>query len=252
MFGTRKGLHPNPEDEALLPEKITVDTIFTDVLTKDDNTYLGVDINDKDALEIWDQVFKLDRSQVFGVALIKNKDRTLGINYRLHKSVTFSADQVNFEFKLRGSSFKGKILLPLGPPPKLGEPVIVKVKKTGFKLKDDEILAWMKLYGEVSGHITYEPSKEVPEWKTDSLSIRMILRKHIPSLLPAYGRKMTVLYRGQPILCGACFQVGHVRANCQNERADWMVYVRDFLRSEVAPREMLGRWADFAEQQMKN
>ncbi len=80
------GLQPYPADEIMeTPKKHVVDTIFTDILIKDDKTYLGSDINDTDAMSIWDQVFKVSRSNVFGVAIIKNKERTLGINYRLKK-----------------------------------------------------------------------------------------------------------------------------------------------------------------------
>ncbi len=126
--------------------------------------------------------------------------------------------------------------------------MLVKVRKTGFKLKDEEILKWLNLYGDVQGHIDYENSELVPSIKTDTLSVRMVLRRHIPSLLPAYGRKMSVVYRGQPILCGACYQIGHVRAKCSADRVDWMTYVRDFIRQDLASRDMLGRWADYAEQ----
>ncbi len=248
MFNAIRGLHPNPSDEALLSEKVTVKTVCTDILIKDDNTYLGADITDKDAQDIWTQVFKLGKSAVYGCALIKNKDRTLGINYRLHKPMIISEDQVNFEFELRGSKYKGKVQLPLGPPPKIGEPVVVKIKRHGFRMEEEEMLAWLKLYGEVLGQSVDENSTTAADWKTDSTEVRMILSKHIPSLLPAFGRKMSVLYRGQPILCGACFQLGHVRAKCQNERADWIVFVRDFMRSGIASREMIGRWADIVDQ----
>lgn len=245
-----KGLHPNPTDEILTPNsgKDCVDTIFTDILVKDDQTYLGLDVDDANAMDIWDQVFKLDRSKVFGVALIKNKDRTLSINYRLHKPVEINTEKLEFEFKIAGSIYKGKIVLPLGPPPKLGEPVDVSVKKTGFKLSDDEILQWLRLYGEVLGQLVYLPSTKVPNLKTDSLTVRMILKRHIPSLLPAFGRKMSVLYRGQPVLCGSCFEVGHLRAKCNKERIDWLTFVQDFMRLNIAPRNMLGRWADFVEE----
>jgi hypothetical protein len=242
------GLLPIQDDE-FMDAKEPMDTIFMDILKKDDETYLGTDVNDKDAIEIWEQVFKLNRSLIFGVALIKNKERTLSISIRLHKPMMIPDGISTFEFTLRGATFRGKLLLPLGPPPKLGEAVFVKVRKTAFKLKDEEIIKWLNLYGEVQGHIVYEDSEIVPSIKTDTLSVRMVLRRHIPSLLPAYGRKMSVVYRGQPILCGACYQIGHVRAKCgASERVDWMTYVKDFIRQGIASRDMLGRWADYAEQ----
>jgi hypothetical protein len=237
------------QDDVFMDAKEPLDTIFMDILKSDDESYLGVDVNDKDAVEIWEQVFKQQRSLVFGVALIKNKERTLSISIRLHKPILIPDELSTFEFKLRDKTYKGRLLLPLGPPPKIGEPVYVKVRKTGFKLKDEEILKWLNLYGEVQGHIEYENSPILPTIKTDSLSVRMILKKHILSLLPAYGRKMSVVYRGQPVLCGSCYQVGHVRAKCNAERVDWMTYVKDFIRMDIAPREMMGRWADYADQQ---
>ncbi len=139
----------------------------------------------------------------------------------------------------------------MGPPPKLGDPVIVSVKRFGFRLKEKEIIDWLKLYGAIHGHPAYVPSSTEPDLVNDTMSVKMTLKRNIPSLLPAFGKKMNVVYRGQSRLCNKCYQVGHVSANCENERVDWMTYVRDFLRSDVAPREMLGRWADFAEENVQ-
>ncbi|KAJ8017917.1 hypothetical protein HOLleu_44391 [Holothuria leucospilota] len=47
---------------------------------------------------------------------------------------------------------------------------------------------------------------------------RMVLKREIPSFLFIGGSKAHIRYFGQPRRCGRCWQVGHDKAECPNER----------------------------------
>jgi len=67
------------------------------------------------------QVFKIGEGSVFGLAEFKSKDRGIGFNFKLHNAVSLNLkDFETFTFKIEENIYKGKIFVPLGPPPELG------------------------------------------------------------------------------------------------------------------------------------
>jgi len=64
-------------------------------------------------------------------------------------------------------------------------------------------------------------------------------------MLPAFGRKMFVQYRGQPIQCGMCYGPGHVRKECKNPQISWMGYVRKTLEKWQLDRKIYGVWIEY-------
>ena len=99
------------------------------------------------------------------------------------------------------------------------------MSRFGFHLDIKMIKDWLKMFGTVEGEGQFLDHDLAPI-KVDTVTIPMRLRKRIPSVLPVYGRKMSVHYHGQPKVCGACFSVGHVRKNF-GKRFDKLV-VGDF------------------------
>lgn len=95
----------------------------------------------------------------------------------------------NFNFELAGDRYKGKIYIPLGPPPILGDLIIITVKRTGLSLTETEINNWLKLFGSIEGEIRYKYHPRLPTIKDDHCEVLMKLHRHIPPTIPAYGKK---------------------------------------------------------------
>jgi len=104
---------------------------------------------------------------------------------------------------------------------------------------------WLQLFGSLESPLRYltHPSKSA--LKQDSLEVLMRLRKHILSTLPAYGRKLFVNYRGQPIQCSGCLGQGHLRKECKSERSNWGKYIRELHATKRIPEAYFGSWSSF-------
>lgn len=181
-----------------------------------------------------------------GLAIIKSDKRGPGFNYRLKTPIAIDQTRLStFEFVIRGDRYKGKIYQQLGPPPKLGEEVIVTVKRTGLALTDDQLCDWLKLYGTIEGEFRYKYHPELPSVKDDHLEVVMKLARHCPSTLPAFGKKVSVQYRGQPIQCSKCYDLGHTRRNCPSQTQNWLGYVKILQSQNFIPNSYFGVWLDY-------
>jgi len=140
---------------------------------------------------------------------------------------------------LRLDFFEGRILLSVGPPPKLGESVIVtvQVQRTGFHLSIPQITAWLKLFGSVIGELKYLDHPDYPGVFDDTLEVLWKLRNHIPSPLPAFSKKLIICYKGQPIQCSRCMEQGHISRVCKSASSNWMSYVKAFVDNKRIPAE---------------
>jgi len=149
---------------------------------------------------------------------------------------------IEFEFVLEESTYKGKIFIPQGPIPNLGDDIIVTIKRTAFNLTKEQVSDWLKCFGTFLGELEYKSIDGLPMFKEDTLEVLMKLNQHIPSILPAYGKRLYSQYRGQPILCSSCFVLGHVRKNCPNTRKNWEEYVKSvYATGKYAPK-LFGDW----------
>ncbi len=223
--------------------KMETTLICTEVNTKNGEKFLSAGFNVLDALVMWTQVFKYPQDLVFGIALIKTKDRGVGVNFKLKSGVSLDLMKfAKFEFTIAPDVYAGRIFTERGPPPALGELVTVSATGFGFHLSVEDIEKWLQLFGKVETRGQFLDHNLAPV-KTDTVIVPMRLRKHIPSVLPAFGRKMQVYYHGQPKVCGSCFDVGHVRKDCANPRVEWMSYVK-VIHQELAPLSMLGKWGE--------
>jgi len=171
-----------------------------------------------------------------------------------------------FHFIINNETFSGKLLINVGEPPKLGELVIVQAQRTGFHLTEAQIAKWLTHFGNIegfhshiyfalilsffllslitSGEVKYRDNQELPGVEDDTLEVLMRLKRHIPSVLPAFGRKLNIRYRGQPIQCSKCLQSGHLRKTCPNNFNNWVGYVKSFVDSGVFTRDLFGKWIE--------
>ena len=69
-----------------------------------------------------------------------------------------------------------------------------------YEVEEDKILEWLRLYGEMFGrlreNIHQDDLLNSPVVGAGTNSIKMRLDSEIPQLLPMYGKKVTVTYKG--------------------------------------------------------
>lgn len=93
--------------------------------------------------------------------------------------------------------------------------------------------------------------RDSPEYATGDISVKIKLRKDIPSFLPMYGKKIRVAYRGMKTVCSNCFDVGHIKANCESEQVSWIDYIKT-LRGSGFEDELFGSWIRLIDRRGKN
>ena len=82
---------------------------------------------------------------------------------------------------------------------------------------------------------------------TGNLWVTMKLAWKIPQFLPMMGRKIEVYHRGINLTCVNCYQEGHKRKDCPNERVQWLDYVSYFIENNDLRPELYGRWFQLTE-----
>lgn len=215
------------------------------ILTRNGEDFKGA-LDRTMAMKIWmaKDGLNLPEKMIYGVALVQIPGKPFLFDYHLHEVVEIDDVRHTFKTKLNNDEYTGEIVLPKPIPPALGEEVEIKITRTRFKLSVEEITQWMTTFGKVTKPFDYEYAPDYTTIKCDDAVGKMTLRKHVPGLLPAFGRKMTIRYSGQPIQCGKCFQYNHIRKECENERIDWLSYAKMFLTENYATKEMLGTWVE--------
>jgi len=197
------------------------------------------------AKKLWEQGFNLPGTLLYGVALNQSTDRAFMVDFELKEAIEWSECPATFETVIDNHKFEGRKFIQRPKAPELGEEVTIRIKKTRFKLKPDQVNRWIEHFGIITCKPDFEDAPDEPTLKSDDIILKAKLRKHVPNLLPAYGRKMTVWYPGQPVVCGKCFEPGHVRKNCVQEVATkWSSYVRLFSELAFVSKEMLGSWIE--------
>ena len=73
--------------------------------------------------------------------------------------------------------------------------------------------------------------------------VKMRILEHIPQYLPVNGRKVKIYYKGIAKLCTNCYDSGHLKHNCSNQRITWIDYVKSFMDTNPdVPALLYGRW----------
>ena len=122
----------------------------------------------------------------------------------------------------------------------------VKIEWCDWAFEEHEILAWLEQFGEPIGHVTEElyPDSDSDGDPTGNgtYTVKMKLHSPIPQLLPMWGKRIRIYYRGIQKLCPRCFG-NHPRKNCKSEKRRWVDYVLDFMgQYQDIPDEIYGRW----------
>jgi len=221
------------------------------ILRKDGAEFVG-GISRTQARQIWAVGLKAPPELVRGIALIQNLNKPFMVDFWLKKEVLESELPPTFSAVVDGSTYTGEYvgedIIPL-----LGDIVKVYIRRTRFRLKIHEITQWLTIFGKIEGEIDFISDRDDPSIATDDIVCQMRLERHIPNQLPAFGRKLNVSYRGQPIQCGACFGLGHKRSVCKENRADWLVYAEAIFNLEKnVTAVMLGRWHDLIKESLKH
>ncbi len=74
-------------------------------------------------------------------------------------------------------------------------------------------------------------------------SVDVILRKHIPAILPIKGKRVKVTYPGIPAFCNKCWKLGHAQWECKEKnKTNWLEFVCDLYLNDDVTEAMLGSW----------
>ena len=122
----------------------------------------------------------------------------------------------------------------------------VKIEWIDYELEEHEILAWLEQFGEPINHLTEEiypdSDSEGDPTGNGTFTVKMKLHSPIPQLLPMWGKRIRIYYRGVQKLCPRCFG-NHPRRNCKSEKRRWVDYVLEFMEHyQDIPNEIYGRW----------
>ena len=122
----------------------------------------------------------------------------------------------------------------------------VKIENCEYQIGEEEITRWMRLYGQplslLGEDVLPDSDSDGGQLGNGTYSIKMKLTKDIPQFLPMHGRKIRVYFKNMNKLCTNCYGC-HSRRQCTNERTPWVVYVRDFMKSNPDITEnYYGKW----------
>ena len=85
-----------------------------------------------------------------------------------------------------------------------------------FEAPDADIRGALSKFGQIKC-LRYQTFPGYPDVKTGSRIIKMVVEKEIPSLLSIQGFPCRVWYRGQPVRCNICREIGHMAVSCPNK-----------------------------------
>lgn len=232
-------------------EMSTVSNLKIRVTQRNGEDFKG-GLNYVQSFVIWSEGLKLPEPWLYGISLTQSKDRPFLVDFRLNCQLETDKILKVFKVQIDGATYLCEYVPDQDPPAKIGEFAKVTIKNTKWKLTPDQVKSWLAIYGEVVKGPEFEDAPGLTRIKADHMSCTVKLARHIPNLLPAYGRRMNVIYSGQPMQCGKCFGFDHQRSKCTSEEpADWLKdYVPQFYGNENVSSMMLGRWFDLLKTQL--
>lgn len=134
----------------------------------------------------------------------------------------------------------------------------ITIEGAGFSQKPEILETYLSKFGKLMTEVeeaTIEVLDENPEPGEEALfrmgngdlKVKMTIDEHIPQFLPIDGRKVKIYYKGIPKMCTACYEVGHIKANCENSPTSWMEYVANLIESsDENEMALFGRWTKIA------
>ena len=85
-----------------------------------------------------------------------------------------------------------------------------------FEAPDADIRSVLSKFGQIKG-LRYQSFPGYSNVKTGSRIVRMVVEREIPSQQSIRGYLCRVWYKGQPIRCNICREVGHLAASYPNK-----------------------------------
>ena len=171
-------------------------------------------------------------------ALLAHEFFTLKRTFMIGK--TLKTDEV--DCKIRG------IRNPEQSQPADSDPSIrwVKIEWSDYSLHHEKMMMWLEMFGtragELSEDIHPDSDSETSPIGSGTYSVKMKLTRDIPQLIPMFGKRIRIYYRGVQKLCTNCFG-GHSRLHCRKDKVRWIDYVLKFMdQNPDIPEEMYGRW----------
>ncbi len=59
-----------------------------------------------------------------------------------------------------------------------------------------------------------------------------------------FGKKIRVFYHGMPRQCNGCYQLGHMKWECTNDKLNWKAYVLQMRDSGKYEKHLFGSWLE--------
>jgi hypothetical protein len=81
-------------------------------------------------------------------------------------------------------------------------------------------------------------------FNTPKYDIEVTLSEFIPEWLPMFGKKVRIFHHGMPRQCNGCFEIGHLKWECKNQKMNWQAYVQKMKNSGKFQKELFGSWLD--------
>jgi hypothetical protein len=124
---------------------------------------------------------------------------------------------------------------------------LIRIEGCDFSVNIDQLTAWLSNFGEILSPIVEDcfQDDETNEGVNalGTYSVKMKLSKEIPQLLPMYGKRVKIYYKGVSKLCFNCFGK-HQRKHCDVAKMPWIDFVKAFMtKYSNFPPEAFGRWA---------
>ena len=103
----------------------------------------------------------------------------------------------------------------------------ISIEGVDYDLENEELKNWLDLYGTMITDVKednikfagkHDSDKEELHCGLGKLSVKMELNRDIPTYLPAFGKKIKIYYNGMPRQCTNCYNYGHFKADCMNEK----------------------------------
>jgi hypothetical protein len=221
--------------------------IRVEINRKNDKVFDGK-LSREDLIEVW-SALRQDKTQLDGIATIQIRGRSLRVNYRVKEPILIGKKfkKPDFEWERTNALgntdfFSGRVLGFSTLEAEIGDIVTVCVNRTALEFTNEQIRRWLEAYGVIEGQFNYQLDKF--GLKTDDLEVELKLQAHIPEFLPMFGRRIRIYYVGMKKQCNNCFELGHLKANCGEDRKDWFSYIEDLLDSGNFTRDLFGEWPE--------
>ncbi len=236
----KKGSGQNHETALDLLVKIELETI-------NGKQYLG-QVSDDELIYIWVRVFNRSKDELYGTISTKSLTRNVRATFKLINPIKLSeiSETDHFEYEKflddGGSEIITGRIIGHGTvkPVELGELTKITVK-TNFGVEATGVLNWLKLFGTPTSQFDFKINPNTG-LRTDIFETEIVLKSHVDEYLPMYGQKAQVFYPGIPRMCNRCYNVGHLRRDCNNKQLDWIVHVIDLVENHGIKTELIGSW----------